>query len=232
LILQSDDDFDIRKHTAPKSDQLNAEDFIGGPRTFTIARVRDVGGTEQPVEIDLDESKRPWKPCKTTMRVMAHGWGPRTGTWRGRQVTLYRDPTVTWGGAEIGGIRVSAMSDLDGDARDRGFILALAKSKKAKAQIEVRPIKRQDQPAQTTPPKTDEPAAASPDLLAKAELAAQQGTVTLEGWWRSCTKEERLSLQRELEGLKAKAREADQRGAPTEGDPFTAPEDERMPGED
>lgn len=234
--MSSDQGFDVGKYTIPRSDQINSEDFLAGPKTFTVRHVREKGGAEQPVEIFLEEVDRPWRPCKTTMRVLAYGWGPYTGDWRGRQVTLYRDPSVKWGGAEVGGIRVSAMSDLAGD-KARGFVIALTKSKGSRGNVEVRALKREGQAQPPAPRQDDAPAAQVPaDLLAKAELAAGQGTTTLEGWWRNtATKEERAALQPRLADLKATAKRADDKGAPTEDDPFTVagdPPREREPGED
>lgn len=233
--MSSDADFDVAKYAVPRSDQINADDLVAGPMTVTVARVRDKGGVEQPVEVFLEEVDRVWRPCKTTLRTLIYGWGTRTGQWKGRQVRLYRDPTVTWAGEAVGGIRISHMSDLDGDLA-RGFVLSLAKSKKAKGAVEVRPLKRQgaQQAREPEPAPEETTRAAPPELLAKAELAAQQGTVTLEGWWKNSSKEDRLALQRHLGDLKAKAKQADERGAPTEADPFSAGagDGERQPGED
>jgi hypothetical protein len=41
----------------PKSDQLNADDLIGGPRTITITGVK-AGTPEQPVTINLPRRRR------------------------------------------------------------------------------------------------------------------------------------------------------------------------------
>ena len=52
---------DISDTLAPNSDQLDAIDLLGGPRTFTIADVSR-GSDEQPVQIALAEFPRPWRP--------------------------------------------------------------------------------------------------------------------------------------------------------------------------
>jgi hypothetical protein len=49
---------DISDSIIPKSDQLNAEDLLSGPRTVTVAEVRK-GTPEQPVEIHLVGVPRP-----------------------------------------------------------------------------------------------------------------------------------------------------------------------------
>ena len=102
---------DITESIAPKSDQVNADDFVLGPRTFTITDVRQ-GSSEQPVWIYLAEHPQPFKPSKTVLRLLGMGWGPETDAWHGKRLTLYRDETVKWAGKAVGGIRVSHMSGI------------------------------------------------------------------------------------------------------------------------
>lgn len=100
----------------PKSDQINADDLIGGPRTITISEVRISPGTEQPVQIHFSgDNGKPWRPCKSMSRVLVQAWGPDAKQYVGRSVTLYRDPTVKWGGMDVGGIRISHMSHIEND---------------------------------------------------------------------------------------------------------------------
>ena len=103
---------DISKALVAKSDQLNAAD-IAQPVTVTIVDVRQ-GSAEQPVHIvtDVYGDRRPWKPAKTMLRLMASQWGVETTAWHGKRVTLYRDPSVTFGGDTVGGIRIAAMSGI------------------------------------------------------------------------------------------------------------------------
>lgn len=104
---------DISDSIVPRSDQTNAEDFLTGPRTVTIVEVKK-GSAEQPVDIFLAEFPgRPFRPSKTVRRLLVAGWGPEASAYVGRRMTLYRDPSVRFGGADVGGIRVSHMSNLD-----------------------------------------------------------------------------------------------------------------------
>ena len=105
--------FDITDTLAPKSDQLDAVDLLGGPRTFTIADVTR-GNDEQPVQIRLAEFPRVWRPGKSMRRVLAAAWGPQASEWTGRRVTLYCDPAVKFGGEAVGGTRISHLSHIDG----------------------------------------------------------------------------------------------------------------------
>ena len=104
---------DMTKSIEPRSDQLNAEDLLSGPRTFTIADVRE-GSAEQRARVFLAEGPegRPWIPNVTMCRLMVLGWGQESDDWHGKRVTLYRDPDVRFGRDQPGGIRISHMSGI------------------------------------------------------------------------------------------------------------------------
>lgn len=105
---------DLTPTIVPKSDQLNADDLMAAPITVTIVEVAK-GTAEQPVNVITKEfgPKRPYKPSKSMRRIMVAAWGVDTSTYSGRSMTLYRDPTVRFAGEEVGGIRISAMSNLE-----------------------------------------------------------------------------------------------------------------------
>ena len=118
---------DLTKTIEAKSDQLNADDLLGGPKTIKITKVSLVSG-DQPVLIHYEgDNKKPFKPSKSMMRVLIKGWGSDGDKYAGRTMTLYNDPTVKWAGQEVGGIRISHMSDLDGTLR---MAIALTRGKK------------------------------------------------------------------------------------------------------
>jgi hypothetical protein len=119
---------DLTDTIIPRSDQLNAEDLLTGPRTFTIAEVRK-GSAEQPVDIHLVEFPgRPFKPSKTVRRILVAAWGKEANAYAGRRMTLYRDPAVKFGGMDVGGIRVSHLSHID---KPMTLVLAVSKGKRA-----------------------------------------------------------------------------------------------------
>lgn len=103
---------DLTDTIAPTSDQLDAVDLLSGPRTFTIGKVSK-GNAEQPVNIELVEFPRPWRPGKSMRRVLVACWGADASIYVGRRVTLYCDPDVRFGGQAVGGTRISALSHLD-----------------------------------------------------------------------------------------------------------------------
>lgn len=103
---------DMSATIVAKSDQINAADLIGKPRTITINEVRIKAGEDQPVSVYFDGDKKAFRPCKGVRRLMVRVWGPDANEYIGKSMTLFHDPTVTWAGKEEGGIRVSHMSGL------------------------------------------------------------------------------------------------------------------------
>lgn len=127
----------MRITAEPRSDQWNADDFIGGPRTFTIAGVKH-GTAEQKYDVELVEGEgRVWRPPLTMLRLLMAAWGDDTAVWVGRRVTLYRDETVRFGPDAVGGIRVSHMSDLPGGKR---FSTKVTEKRGKRATLTVEPL--------------------------------------------------------------------------------------------
>lgn len=103
---------DLSRIAEPKSDQLNADDLIGGPITVNITSVRLSGSPEQPLILDIDGGYKPYKPCKSMSRLLIFCWGKDGSQWVGRSFTLYNDPDVLWAGVKVGGIRISHLSHI------------------------------------------------------------------------------------------------------------------------
>lgn len=104
---------DMKQVIIPKSDQLNADDLLSGPMTIKITAVTVKGGQEQPVSISYEgDNGKPYKPCKSMCRVLVSAWGADSALYVGRSMTLYCDPKVKWGGMEVGGIRISHMTNI------------------------------------------------------------------------------------------------------------------------
>ena len=103
----------ITSTTAPASQQLNADDLIGGPRTIRITTVT-AGTPDQPVNVGFDgDSGRPWKPGKSMRRVLLALYGAESSAYIGKRVTLFNDPEITFGPDKTGGIRVSHASGIE-----------------------------------------------------------------------------------------------------------------------
>ena len=104
---------DMRSTIIPKSDQQNYDDLLGGQtKTIKITGVKITGG-DQPVALHFEgDEGKPYKPGKSMRRVLVQVWGSDANKYIGRCMTLYGDPKVRFGGAEVGGIRISHMSDI------------------------------------------------------------------------------------------------------------------------
>lgn len=141
---------DITKMVAPKTDQLNADDFIGKkPFTVRMTSVKDTGSKEQPLAISFEgDNGKPYKPGLAMRRVFIQIWGDEVCVeankfFPGRAVTLYRDPEVKFGSAVVGGIRVSHASHID-----REIKCTMTVSRGKKVEFIVKPLKIEQAPAQ------------------------------------------------------------------------------------
>jgi hypothetical protein len=124
---------DLRPTIAPKSDQLNADQLIGGPMTITVTRVSATSG-DQPVTVHYDGDKgKPYKPCLTMRKVLVLAWGHDGNKWPGRSMRVYNDPDVRFGKDTVGGVRISHLSHIAAKIK---CTLAVTKGKKALYEID------------------------------------------------------------------------------------------------
>ena len=112
----SGEKFSLLDTCAPKSDQVNYDDLIHGAVTVKVTGLA-AGSAEQPVIIKIanvatGEAMRDFKPCKSMRRVLVAAWGDKGKDWIGKAMTLYGDPSVKFGGVEVGGIRISHVSGI------------------------------------------------------------------------------------------------------------------------
>lgn len=120
---------DLRHTIVPKSDQLNADQLLGGPMTVTVTGVRLNDSAEQPVIVSYEgDGGRPFKPCKTMRKLLIHAWGPDGRAWVGRSMRLFNDPAVKFGNDTTGGVRISHLSHIERDIEAR---LVATRGKKA-----------------------------------------------------------------------------------------------------
>lgn len=141
---------DISDAAAPKSDQINADDLMSGPRVVTIVETRR-GNAEQPVEIVTAEfgPKRPYRPGKSMIRVLINAWGADAKVYAGRRLKLYRDPEIKFGPEKVGGIRISHMSHIG-----KRLTLALTVTRGKRSPFVVEPLP--DGPPLITDAQADE----------------------------------------------------------------------------
>lgn len=121
----------------PKSDQLNADDLIGGSKTIKISQIKVYDREVQPVEISYEgDEGKPYKPSLGMRRVLVQLWGEDEQIYIGRSLTLYRNDSVKFGGYEVGGIRISHASDIKEPTR---VLETVAKGKRQP--ITINPLK-------------------------------------------------------------------------------------------
>jgi hypothetical protein len=160
----------VTKAIQPKSDQINADSLTTGPMTIKVRDVKVDPTGEQPIWVHFEgDDNKPWKPCKTAARCLATIWGANAAQWIGMSCTIYNDPTVTWGGAAVGGIRVSHMEGLE-----KPRVLSLTKTRGKKGTITIQPL------AIATAEKVDVEA-----IKADAIDAADLGKASFTKWWQS-----------------------------------------------
>lgn len=155
---------DLSTTIAPKSNQLNADDLITGPRTIKITNVT-AADAEQPIAVRFEgDNNKPYFPCKSMRRVLVQVWGNDGKSYIGRSMTIYRDPEVIFGGIKVGGIRISHMTGIK-----EPMTMALTASKTKRAAFTVKPLAIQE----TKPPEKKPEPAASPEPAAPSEPAPQ-----------------------------------------------------------
>ena len=119
---------DLSQTIAPKSDHLNSDSLIAGPLTIAITSVTPRQDESRPVAINFEgDDGKPFLPCKAMRRGLVLAWGKDSTQYKGRGLTLFRDPSVLYGGVAVGGVRISHASHLD---KDLTFPLALNNKKK------------------------------------------------------------------------------------------------------
>lgn len=171
---------DLSTTIAAKSTQLNADDMIEKPpRTITVTRVTATSEPEQPISIFFDgDGGKPYKPGKSMRRVLVQLWGKDGNAYVGRSMTIYRDPEVQFGGLKVGGIRISHMTDINGEQT-----LALAATKGAKRKYVVKPLRMQQEQQRQVEPMPDAIAAAIKAATGQPALVTIRGENEKEAWW-------------------------------------------------
>ena len=194
---------DISNTIKPKSDQLNADDLIAGAMTIKITEVRASGSPEQPISIFFEGcSGKPYKPCKGMRRVMVMCWGKYANEYVGKSMTIFRDDSVKWAGQEVGGVRISHMSDIT-----EAHKMAITMSKTTRRILEVLPLYQSKLNDSVFKKPIDQ--AVIDDLNEKAREAASLGVEAYKAFFVSITKDEKAIIKPFHEELKKTASAVD-----------------------
>lgn len=180
----------LKDTIAPKSDQLNADDLLTGPITVQVTAVTR-GNSEQPISIAISGGYQPYKPCKSMRRVLIAAWGDNGAEWVGKWMTLFCDPSVRYGGVQVGGIRISHVSDIDGDLK-----LMLTTTRSKRAEYVVKLVQSPER-----------------DILSTLEAAAKKGSASLKAAFEKVPPSQvKLDVwKRHADALKATAAKHDDR---------------------
>lgn len=123
---------EVLKSVEAKADQMNYDDLAAtGPVTVTITGVRR-GTREQPIQIDMAERDRPFRPCKTVRRILIALWTDDASQWVNQRMTIYPDKDVMYAGVRVGGLRVSHAS---GISEPKTLILSTSRGKRSEVTI-------------------------------------------------------------------------------------------------
>lgn len=136
---------DLTEHIAPNSDHLTAESFLGGPRILTISEAGPTGQTgkgSRPVRIRFVGEDLPFLPSLTCRRLLSRIWGKDDAksahrTYPGRLLRLYREPSVSYGGEAVGGIRIDGASHISGV-----MVVSLPESQHKRRKWRVEPLEQ------------------------------------------------------------------------------------------
>ena len=187
---------DLDKALSAKSDHVTADDLLGTSITAKITGVKINLKSDRKITVSYEgDDGKPFKPCVTMGRLMRALWGVDS-KWAGNSFTLYRDPSAPWGGAEVGGVRISHATGIDKPTK-----YVMAESKHKKKAITVLPLFLDSN-------VTDEPEIDITPQLQLARDAAKKGTVAFKLWWKD-TPECRDAAKTIMDELKKTASDFD-----------------------
>lgn len=103
-----------------KGDYISAAELGDKRPTLTISRITICRIEDDKKKKDVDkpvmwfkEIDRGWMYCKTTGHACAAMFGEDDEQWIGKRLTLYADPNVSFGGDQVGGIRIAGSPDIE-----------------------------------------------------------------------------------------------------------------------
>lgn len=179
----------VMKSIEPKSDQLNADDLIAGAVVVTVKDVKR-GSVEQPIVLEIDGGRQPYKPCKSMRRLLVMMWGNEPKAWIGKRLRLFNDPNVQWGGVKVGGIRIDAMSDIPQTTK---VMMTVSRGKRIEYSVD--PLT-----GETAKPELSRAQKAIEAIEnAKDESTLEKYQLRLEQTWDEFTADERKQLKAALE---------------------------------
>lgn len=130
-------EFDTAALTAADSTQINAVDLIGGDMTVIVIAGRQIKREGKVgAELRLENDARFYRPSKGMFRVLCGLYGGDPSKWPQRfALRLYCDGGVKFGGAQVGGVRISHASHIKGERQ-----IPVAESRGAAKMVTIKPM--------------------------------------------------------------------------------------------
>lgn len=189
---------DFEKTLEAKSDQINASDLVGREMVITIKSIKVNSKQDQPVSISINEDTKVYRPSKGMRRLIADCWGTTDySKYIGRQIKLFRDPEVKYGGKDVGGIAICELSDMKSS---KDVVIPIARNRYKT--YTVRPLKiglvdaKEDKTEPVDSINEDE-------VRADARDAARQGKDAFRDWWKSASPAQRQIANEIMDELKS-----------------------------
>ena len=92
---------------------IKKEDLAAGPQRFTIEGVSTAtfearnGRPESTVlQLDVGDGRKFSLGTKINVKILIAAFGRKTADWIGKEIVLFIDPNVAFGGSLVGGVRV------------------------------------------------------------------------------------------------------------------------------
>ena len=183
-----------------KSDQLNSADLIGAARIIKITKIT-LGTAEQRMVIHFEgDEKKPYKPCRSMVRLLNYLWGDNEQRWIGKSMRVVCDPDVIFGKDKVGGIRITHVSDITSEKK------VLLRSGKIKTQeYSVLPLNESKSESKKPAPAPE----ADPALLEDGEENASRGVEAYTAWLATLTPEVKATIKHKHKDWTKLAQEAD-----------------------
>lgn len=189
---------DLSDTIIAKSDQLNADDLIGITKDIVVTKIGKSESVDQPITINYEgDNGKPFKPCKSMRRVLVQCWGADGNKYVGRTMRLYRDEKVKYAGKEVGGIRISHLSDID-----KKITMMLTETQKSKKPYVVEPL------------SVKAKVVSNPDIDVSAlqeagNLASSKGLEAYKQWASTLAEEEKEPIKKFHNDWVQKAKQVD-----------------------
>lgn len=133
-------------------------------------------------------------PCLTMRKVIGAIWPDDFEEYKGRQITIYRDPTVKFGPDETGGVRISHMSGID-----KTVSLAVLEKRGKRKKLTIFPLEVPSSPPKPT--TTRDPIIDRAEMQRQADAAKEMSPEEKKEWWGKLNEAEK-AVVRELAAKK------------------------------